>query len=184
MDPRLQFNTSDLKELPMDWKFLSKVTDSFFCNNDIWQSWHSLSANVLSNVCNNIYRRWQCWQKYLPTLLAIIVILYHLPWWRHQPSPIFLMHSNHLPDKAGYCSMFIDLEAWHILHQRKRLLSAQGPTSRSLDRSHLLLFSFFTNIILTSGCYNQGNPRKTSANKPRILSQLDLGTIKKVYLAV
>ena len=30
MDPRLQFNTSDLKELPMDWKFLSKVTDSFF----------------------------------------------------------------------------------------------------------------------------------------------------------
>jgi len=49
MDPRLQFNTSDLKELPMDWKFLSKVTDSFF-DNDIWQSWHSLSANLLSNA--------------------------------------------------------------------------------------------------------------------------------------
>merc|ERR1719400_2630425 len=34
MDPRLQFNTSDLKELPMDWKFLSKIwrPDTFFIN--------------------------------------------------------------------------------------------------------------------------------------------------------
>ena len=106
--------------------------------------------------------------KYLSTLLAIIAILYHLPWWRHQPSPIFLMHSYHLPDKARYCSMFIDLEAWHILHQRKRLLSAQGPTSRSLDRSHLLLFSFFTNIILPSGSNNQGSPQKNLQTKVEI----------------
>ena len=142
----------------------------FFCNNDIWQSWHSLSANLLyiHNVCNNIYQRWQYWRKYLSTLLAIIAILHHLPWWRHQPSPIFLMHSYHLPDKARYCSMFIDLEAWHILHQRKRLLSAQGPTSRSLDRSHLLLFSFFTNILLPTGSYNQGSPQKNLQTKVEI----------------
>ena len=107
--------------------------------------------------------------KYLSTFLAIILaILYHLPWWSHQPSPIFLMHSYHLPDKARYCSMFIDLEAWHILHQRKRLLSAQGPTSRSLDRSHLLLFSFFTNIILPSGSNNQGSPQKNLQTKVEI----------------
>ena len=162
MDPRLQFNTSDLKELPMDWKFLSKVTNSFFFVTMTFGKVDILSQQICypSNVCNNIYRRWQCWQKYSSTLLAIIAILYHLPWWRHQPSPIFLMHSYHLPDKAHYCSMFIDLEAWHILHQRKRLLSAQGPTSRSLDRSHLLLFSFFTNIILPSGSHNQGNRQK------------------------
>ena len=142
----------------------------FFCNSDIWQSWHSLSANVLSRQCLQQYlSKVAVLTKYLSTLLAIILaILYHLPWWSHQPSPIFLMHSYHLPDKAHYCSMFIDLEAWHILHQRKRLLSAQGPTSRSLDRSHLLLFSFFTNIILPSGYYNQGSPQKNLQTKVEI----------------
>ena len=61
MDPRLQFNTSDLKELPMDWKFLSKVTDSFFLTMTFGKV-DILSQQICypSNVCNNIYRRWQC----------------------------------------------------------------------------------------------------------------------------
>ena len=176
MDPRLQFNTSDLKELPMDWKFLSKVTDSFFVTMTFGKV-AILSQQMCYPMFATISIEGGSVDKTIFNIVGNNSLLYHLPWWRHQPSPIFLMHSYHLPDKAGYCSMFIDLEAWHILHQRKRLLSAQGPTSPSLDRSHLLLFTFFTNIILPSGSHNQGNSQKNL--------QIKLGFCpKKVYLAV
>ena len=70
MDPRLQFNTSDLKELPMDWKFLSKVADSFFVTMtfgkvDILsqQMCYPMFATIFiegGSVDKNIYQH--CWQ--------------------------------------------------------------------------------------------------------------------------
>ena len=54
----------------------------------------------------------------------------------------------HLFDKS--CSYYIDMEARHILHQRKRLLSTQGPTPLSQNHHSYLTSTNFRSFSKNS----------------------------------
>ena len=85
MDPRLQFNTSDLKELPMDWKFLSKVTDSFFVTVTFGK------VDILSQqMCYPM----QCLQQYLSKVAVLTKIFINIVGNNSHSLPLALMEAS------------------------------------------------------------------------------------------
>ena len=85
MDPRLQFNTSDLKELPMDWKFLSKVTDSFFVTVTFGK------VDILSQqMCYPM----QCLQQYLSKVAVLTKIFINHVGNNSHSLPLALMEAS------------------------------------------------------------------------------------------
>ena len=85
MDPRLQFNTSDLKELPMDWKFLSKVTDSFFVTVTFGK------VDILSQqMCYPM----QCLQQYLSKVAVLTIIFINIVGSNSHSLPLALMEAS------------------------------------------------------------------------------------------
>ena len=57
----------------------------FFCNSDIWQSWHSLSANVLSR---------QCLQQYLSKVAVLTKIFINIVGNNSHSLPLALMEAS------------------------------------------------------------------------------------------